>query len=236
MQERAQLQIGQTGQNPVSSATVKFSRRNGSDKSVTRKSNTKERKEYLKALEADARAFVIGFRRAKGIDKQTKVVHRKFKDVVTEMLPVFVRVRFGFAHLRKGETVMGERTGTAWAERYIGLSYYWLCRCLNRASAGTLPVTEEPESDHGPEQGEIQLPELTQRLTTNPPADTANWTDNTYIHICVEFIGCTLEPLDSDPQRFHRVAVAIAHEILDEASSPDDGIVVQDCELAAVNE
>jgi len=51
--------------------------------------------------------------------------------VVEEMRPVFERVRFGFAHLRKGETVMGERNGPAWAKRYIGLSYDWLCRRLN---------------------------------------------------------------------------------------------------------
>jgi len=76
---------------------------------------------------------------------------------------------------------------------------------------------------------------LTQKLTTIPTKDTADWTDNLYVKTCVDFFESTLRPLESDPQRFHRVAMAIAQEILGEMGS-EHSTVVQDSELAAVNE
>jgi hypothetical protein len=230
----------QTGQNPVSSATAY--RRNSSEKSGARKQKNK-RKKYLKSLEADARAFVKGFKEAEATAAEAKVLHRKFKDVVTEMRPIFERIRYGFAHLRKGETVMGERTGSAWAPRCIGVTYDWLCRCLSRSTPGTLLFTDgtkvldpppaKPDAS-GTEQ-EIPLPKLNQSLPTTPPTDTADWTDNQYIKMCVDFIETTLRPLECDPQRFHRVAVAIAHEILGELGS-EDIAADSEPELAAVNE
>jgi hypothetical protein len=121
MQKRTKLQSDQTGRNPVL-AIVKSVRPNNAEKALVSKDRSAKRKGYLKSLEADAQALIKGFQTAKAISAEASVLHRKFKDVVEEMRPLFERVRFGFAHLRKGETVMGERTGTAWAERYVGLS------------------------------------------------------------------------------------------------------------------
>jgi len=233
----------QTGQNPVSSATVKPSRRNGSEKSVARKDKSKERKEYLKTLEADAQAFVDCYRAAKKISDDVNVLHRKFGDLVESMRPVFERVRDGFAHLKKGEMVMGERTGPAWASKHLGVTYDWLCRCLNRLKAGTLLLTDgtkvvaptPAKPDRSDTEQEISLPRPTHTLPTLPPADTADWTDNQYIKTCVDFFESTLRPLEGDPQRFHRVATAIAQEILGDMQN-EHSTVGQDSALAAVNE
>ncbi len=231
----------QTGQNPVSS--VKPSRRNGSENSVARKGKTKERKEYLKTLEADAQEFVDGYRAAEKINEDVNVLHRKFKELVEAMRPVFERVRYGFAHLKKGETVMGERTGPAWASKHLGVTYDWLCRCLNRPKAGTLLLTDGTKvvvptlakPDDNGKQEEIPLPKVTQKLTPIPTTDTADWTDNLYIKTCVDFFESTLRPLECNPQRFYRVAVAIAQEILGDMQN-EHSTVGQDSDLAAVNE
>ena len=134
--------LTQTGQNPVSAATVKSIPLNANEKALVRKDEASKRKAYLKALEADARKIVSGCQEAREIGEQAKVLHRKFKDVVVEMRPVFERVREGFAHLRKGETVMGETTGDAWAQKHLCITYNWLCRCLNQPKAGRLLLTD----------------------------------------------------------------------------------------------
>ena len=233
----AKLQSAQTGQNPVSSPTEK------SGKALVRRNKSKKRKEYLKSLEADAQAVVKGFQRAKTINDQAIVLHRKFKAVVVEMRPVFERVRYGFAHLRKGETVMGEQTGTAWANKHLGVTYDWLCRCLNPPKADPLLLTDgtkvvapsSAKSDHSHEGKETPQPKLTQKLTTIPTTDTADWTDNIYVKTCVDFIESTLRSLESDPQRFHQVAVAIAQEILGDMGNEHSTDMQQSC-LAAVSE
>jgi len=217
----------QTGQNPVS-ASGNVGQKNESAKSKSRKDKNKEHKEYLKALEADAQSFVKGFHTVKTLDDQAKILHRRFDDLVREMRPVLERVRFGFAHLKKGETVMGERTGPAWAKKYIGLSYDWLCRRLSEANAGTLPPTNgtnavTPSAANTERNQNIQLPRLKQTLPTIPSADNPDWTDNEYIKACVRFFKSTLGPLKSDSQRFRRVVLAIAREIRRETENPGGG-------------
>jgi hypothetical protein len=225
---KAKRKRDQTGQNPVSSATG-------------RQDKSKKRKEYLTSLEADARAFVEGCQTAKAISDEAIVLHRRFRDVVEQMRPVFERVRTGFAHLRKDETIMGERTGPAWAMKYIGLSYDYLCRRLNPPKGtlllpdGTRVVAPSAgKSDHSQEKEETPRPKLTQKLPTIPTADTADWTDNAYIKTCMDFFESTLRPLESDPGRFHLVATAIAYQILGDMGNEQN--VERDSELAAVNE
>ena len=234
--EKAKRQRDQTGQNPVLSAIGR------PGKPTARQDKSEKRKEYVTSLEADAQAVVEGCQSAKAIRDGAIVLHRKFKDVVEQMRPAFERVRVGFAHLRKGETVMGERTGTAWAEKYIGLSYDYLCRCLNPPKDTLLLpdgtkviVPSSGKSDQSQEEEETPRPKLTQKLTTIPTADTADWTDNAYVKTCVDFFESTLRPLESDPQRFHRVAVAIAQEILGDMGK-EQIIIERESELAAVNE
>jgi hypothetical protein len=63
-----------------------------------------------------------------------------------------------------------------------------------------------------------------------PLARDCQWTDNEYIRTIVDFAESTLEPLESDPQRHHRVAVKaarkIARDFLDDEGS-DSGLVEQ---------
>jgi hypothetical protein len=119
----------------------------------------------------------------------------------------------------------------------------WLCRCLSPHKAGTLLLVEGTKvvappavnNDSSREEGQIPLPQLTKKLPTIPTTDTADWSDNAYVKTCVGFIESTLRPLESDPHRFHRVAVAIANEILGDLGSEDS---IVDCErnLIAVKE
>jgi hypothetical protein len=230
---------GQTGQNPVSTATVKSVRLTNGEKALARKDENTKRKQYLKSLEADAQAFVKGFQTAKAISAEANVLHRKFKDVVEEMRPTFERVRYGFAHLKKDETVMGERTGPEWAKRYTGVSYDWLCRCLNPPKAGTVPLPDgtvvviPSAAGTGTEaartEESTQLIRVNQPLPPMPSADNPDWTDDEYVKACVRFITSTLRPLESDPKRFHRVTLAIAREINPEAEN-DYGVVERQTE------
>jgi hypothetical protein len=241
MSQPSTKQSNQTGQNPVSAATVKSVRLTNGEKADVRKHESAKRREYLQSLEADAQTFVKGFQAAKAINDEANVLHRKFKAVVEEMRPVFERVRYGFAHLKKGETVMGERTGPAWAGRYLGVTYDWLCRCLNPPKTGTLLLTDgtkvvspsEANTERNDTEENPRLPKVKQTLPAMPSALNADSTDNEYIKTCVRFIESTLRPLESDPQRFHRVAVAIAQEIVGEAGSPDGGKAEEKGELSA---
>jgi hypothetical protein len=86
-------------------------------------------------------------------------------------------------------------------------------------------------------EAETTLPKLTQSLPTMPLARNADWTDNEYITTCVRFIESTLRQLESDPQRFHRVAVAIAAEIVGEMENDCGKTVVEgQSELGAVSQ
>lgn len=205
----------ETGQNPGSPATVNSIPLNPAERALVKRDEARKRKAYLKALESDARKIVSGCQEARDISEQATALHRKFKDVVEEMRPVFERVREGFAHLRKGETVMGETTGDAWAQKHLGITYNWLCRCLNQPKAGKLLLSDGTKVLN-------PQPSKRNRSHSKPPiAETVEWTDNQYIRTCVRFIATTLKPLESDPQRFIRLAEAIAAEILGDLRDGD---------------
>ena len=230
MSQPSPKQNHQTGQNPVSQATVKSVRLTIAERAAVEKDKSAQRKEHLKFLEADAQAFVKDFQTAKGVNNDANTLHRKFKELVQQMRPVFERVREGFAHLKKGETIMGEETGPAWADKYLGVTYDWLCRCLNTPQAGTLLLTDGTKvvspSDSTTEAGDVNKKprrrKLKQAIPTVPATLTADSTDSEFIKTCVRLIESTLRPLESDPQRFHRIAVAIAQEILGEMGCPSD--------------
>ena len=234
-------QGNETGQNPVSATTVKSIRLNDGEKALAKKDAHCKRKAYLKSLDADAQTFVEGYQTAKAINDEANVLHRKFKDIVEEVRPVFKRVQFGFAHLRKDEAVMGERTGSDWANKYIGVTYDWLCRCLKPPKVGTLLLTDgttvvdpTPTKLGDSIEDEVPLPKPKQTLPIIPPADTADWTDSQYIRTCVNFIETTLLPLECDPQRFVRVASAIADEIVGDMRNDSGGVTVESAPEAVV--
>jgi hypothetical protein len=68
---------------------------------------------------------------------------------------------------------------------------------------------------------EPTLPEPQQSLPTITSVRSADWTDDEYVKTCVRFVESTLKPLESDPQRFHRVARAIVAEILGDMGTAD---------------
>jgi hypothetical protein len=106
------------------------------------------------------------------------------------------------------------------------------------ASLGAIPIPEPDASEPATiiddkENAEAQdkytsggrtegLPRPTQSLPDSPPADKANWSDNAFIKECLRQIRETLRPIKSDPERFHRLAVAIAQEILGETENPEE--------------
>jgi hypothetical protein len=56
-----------------------------------------------------------------------------------------------------------------------------------------------------------------------PSVRDADWADDDYIKTCVDFVMSTLRPLESDPQRFLRVAHAIAQEIAEDGHDDSNG-------------
>lgn len=68
---------------------------------------------------------------------------------------------------------------------------------------------------------EPTLPEPQQSFPTITSVRSADWTDDEYVKTCVRFVESTLKPLESDPQRFHRVARAIVAEILGDMGTAD---------------
>jgi hypothetical protein len=74
---------------------------------------------------------------------------------------------------------------------------------------------EKKSAKQGPPPEGTTRPKPNQSLPTSPTANTADWTDNEYIKLCVQFVQSTLRPLEPAPQRFVRVAAAIAAEIVE---------------------
>lgn len=145
-----------------------------------------------------------------------------------ELRPLYIEIRKRFFKLRKGGSIMGCKTWTEYCEKHLKYSD----RHVRRLIEGGNPATEK----HGTKQKPAALPKPNQSLPAMPSARNADWTDNEYIKTCVQFIESTLRPLESDPQRFHRVAVAIAQEILGEAGNPYDGPVENGFQPAAVTQ
>ncbi len=62
------------------------------------------------------------------------------------------------------------------------------------------------------------LPLTTPKRQTVSLSKTAVWTDHDFIHKCAQSIKEILQPLESDPPRYAKVADAIAEEITGDAS------------------
>jgi hypothetical protein len=153
--------------------------------------------------------------------------------------PYYLELRERF-HKKSDEALIhGCKTWNEYCEKVLDRTR----RAINYWLAGGNPSekrnsrkngTKEQGTREAPEGDGAHRPKLTQQLATIPTTDTADWTDNAYVKTCVDFFESTLRPLESDPQRFHRVAVAIAQEILGDMGN--EQIVERESELAAVNE
>jgi hypothetical protein len=145
-----------------------------------------------------------------------------------ELRPICVELRNRFFKLPKGGSIMGCKTWTGFCEQHLKYSG----RHVRRLIEGDNPATDK----HRPKNETDSLPKPSQSLPDMPPAHNADWTDNEYIKICVRFVGSTLRPLESDPQRFHHVAVAIAQEIAGDLWNPHDGPAQDGCEPSGVTQ
>jgi hypothetical protein len=141
---------------------------------------------------------------------------------LTELRPVYVELRNRFFKLPKGGSIMGCGTWTEFCGNHLKFSD----RHVRRLIEGDNPATER----HRGKKETHSLPKPSSSLPEVPPARNADWTDNDYIKTCVQFVGSTLRPLESEPQRFHRVAVAIAQEIAGDLWTPHEGPGEDRCE------
>lgn len=134
----------QTEQKSVSSKSENLSKAtsdsihlNADQKERAKKDDAERRSKWLRGIESNAKRLVKNIEEAKTFVEQAHALHRKFKDTVSESLPLLENVRYGFAHIRKGESIMGEATGDAWSRRYLNVSYDYLCRVINKLNGKT---------------------------------------------------------------------------------------------------
>lgn len=155
--------------------------------------------------------------------------------------PYYLELRERFHKKSEEALIHGCKTWNEYCEKVLDRTR----RAINYWLAGGNPSEKRDSRKNGtkkqgvgeasaPEGDGAHRPKLTQKLTTIPATDTADWTDNAYVKTCVDFFEATLRPLESDPQRFHRVAVAVAQEILGDMRN--EQILERESELAAVNE
>lgn len=208
-----------------------------------------KRRDELKAINDAAEQFVKNWKEAETTGNDIIKLHQKFADVFEVSKPLLETVLHGFAHLRKGERIQGCATAKDWCRAALGVSYERVRQLrtahvylaepiaivtgneeallLTDGKKLVSPSGANPELNH---DGQKHRPKLKQTLPTLPSALTADSTDNEYIKTCVRFIESTLRPLESEPQRFRRVAVAIAQEILGETESISDTNVEEEIE------
>lgn len=156
--------------------------------------------------------------------------------------PYYLKLRGRFHRKPKKVLIHGCKTWNEYCEKVLVRTR----RAINYWLAGGNPSEKRKSRKNGtkeqgtgeapaPEDDSVHRPKLTQKLTTIPTTDTADWTDNLYVKTCVDFFKSTLRPLESDPDRFHRVAMAVAQEILGDIGK-EQMIVERESELVAVNE
>lgn len=200
--EQNSMAIVKTGQNPLLKGptvdTISITREERA------RANKIEMYQHRAEVEAAAQEVAAACKQIKVVEGEAKVLHRKFHTLVKEMRPAFEKVRKGFAHLEKGQKIMGESTGEAWAHRYLGgYTYDWLCRLLSRAKSGDLLMTEGVKVLAPKAKKQKKLPEL-------PAGD---WSDEAYINACVGYLDDLLKPIAEDPERWERIMVEVSTRI-----------------------
>lgn len=122
-----------------SKATVEVVRLNADEKQLAKTDEAKQRKEYLRGIEANAKRLIKGMEEAVATGEQISALRVKFVDTVRELLPLFENVQEGFRHLHKGESIMGETTAKAWSLRYIKVTYQHLARVIRQLQGNSNP-------------------------------------------------------------------------------------------------
>jgi hypothetical protein len=151
------------------------------------------------------------------------------KDFTAKAFALMGQVRQDFMDKGDDEKILGCATWSEYCENVLGYSESHVRNMM--AQHGTNPAKKFAAKK--PHKKEAALPKLKQSFPTAPSARNAEWTDDLFIRTCVRFVETTLKPLESDPQRFVRVAAAIAAEIVDEIGD-DRSTRTGASELAAV--
>lgn len=90
------------------------------------------RKTFIANAEASATAFEDAFAKLRDINQQGVTLYQSFKEIAEASREALNVVRDFFAHKKAGELLYGEfATGDAWATSRCGVSYDYVCRCLN---------------------------------------------------------------------------------------------------------
>jgi hypothetical protein len=147
---------------------------------------------------------------AASVDSETLAVMVRdglaaFRPRVEKWLSLAIELRARFEALKKGERIMGHHI---WSQFCVNVLDYSE-RHMRRLMEGTNPAAKY-RNKTATIKKMVALP--TSAIAV-PLARDCHWTDNEYIRTIVDFAESTLEPLESDPQRHHRVAVIAARKI-----------------------
>jgi hypothetical protein len=126
----------------IESATVKTVHLTKDEQARASKAKESEkrlaRNSVIANAEASATAFEDAFAKLCTINQQGATLYQSFKEIAEASREPFTIVRHFFAHKKEGELLFGEyATGDAWAQARCGVSYGYVCRCLN-------PPKEQP--------------------------------------------------------------------------------------------
>ncbi len=123
-------------------ATIKTIHLTKDEADAARKSAVGEKLRARQAVianaEENAMQFENAFAKLRTINQQGATLYRSFKEITEASRAPLQTVRNFFAHKKEGELLFGEyATGDTWAQARCGVSYGYVCRCLN-------PPKEQP--------------------------------------------------------------------------------------------
>jgi hypothetical protein len=149
-----------------------------------------------------------------------------FRPQFEKWLPLAIELHSRFEVLKQEKTHQTILGCATWAQFCVNVLDYSE-RHMRRLMEGANPA-EKYRNKTATIKKTVALP--TSAIAV-PLARDCQWTDNEYVRSCVGFVESTLRPLEVDPQRFHRVAVAIAREIagdmFGDEGGDDSGLVEQ---------
>jgi hypothetical protein len=134
-----------------------------------------------------------------------------------ELRPLVIELRSRFETLRKGKTgtpILGCHTWEQFCQQQLHYTDRHVRRLIQSQN-----LASETFGNKGSKSTKAALKTsgATGAEVRDPERD-----DEEYVSTCVRFVTSTLLPLESDSERFRRVARAIAKEIVDALDDDDD--------------
>lgn len=160
---------------------------------------------FLKIIKADIRATSLD---SETLAAMVRDGLAEFRPKLEKWLPLAVELHSRFEALKKEKTRTSILGCSSWAQFCTEVLHY-SDRHMRRLMEGTNPAVKYRNKGDHRKKTKVFAP----TAVTTPLMRNADWTDDDYVKTCVRLVESTLRPLESDPPRFHRVAVAIAQEI-----------------------